>query len=129
MLKCRKWLEHCRINHQACSQPHPTTSSLRRLIKISGSISAPHLKLVTNTNILPFQYASLSYCWGGDQTVVLRQHNLHTWSSEIPYYSLPQTIKDAIRVTRELSLEYLWVDALCIIQDNPQDLQIRSHKW
>ena len=121
MSKCRKWLENCHTKHQACPHPRPIASSLRRLIKVSGSISAPHLKLVTNSNIPPFQYAALSYCWGGDQSVVLQQHNLQAWFSEIPYSLLPQTIKDAIKVTMELSLVYLWVDALCIIQDDPQD--------
>jgi hypothetical protein len=74
-----------------------------------------------NSNISPLQYAALSYCWGGDQSVVLLQRNLQSWFSEIPYSSLPQTIKDAIKITSELSLVYLWVDALCIIQDDSQD--------
>jgi hypothetical protein len=39
----------------------------------------------------------------------------------IPFESLPQTIKDAIIVTRELKYKYLWVDALCIVQDNETD--------
>jgi hypothetical protein len=34
---------------------------------------------------------------------------------------LPQTIQDAISVTHRLGIRYLWVDALCIIQDNPID--------
>ena len=35
--------------------------------------------------------------------------------------TLPQTIQDAIIVTRKLGLRYLWVDALCIIQDSASD--------
>ena len=34
---------------------------------------------------------------------------------------LPQTIQDAIRVTQSLKLQYLWVDSLCILQDDPQE--------
>lgn len=34
---------------------------------------------------------------------------------------LPQTYKDAIRVARDLHIRYLWIDAICIIQDSPDD--------
>jgi hypothetical protein len=34
---------------------------------------------------------------------------------------LAQTLRDAIDVTRKLGIRYLWVDALCIIQDNVTD--------
>jgi hypothetical protein len=38
-----------------------------------------------------------------------------------PLENLPQTIKDAIIVARELKYKFLWVDALCIVQDNEED--------
>jgi hypothetical protein len=34
---------------------------------------------------------------------------------------LPQTIEDAMHVTRSLGERYLWVDAFCIVQDNLAD--------
>lgn len=40
----------------------------------------------------------------------------------IRFSSLPKTLQDAIVVTQKLGLQYLWVDSLCIIQDDPQDL-------
>jgi hypothetical protein len=32
---------------------------------------------------------------------------------------LPRTFQDAIQVTRELGIKYIWIDSLCIIQDDP----------
>jgi Heterokaryon incompatibility protein (HET) len=34
---------------------------------------------------------------------------------------VPKTFEDAIVVTRKLHVQYLWIDSLCIIQDDPED--------
>ncbi|KAF4848516.1 hypothetical protein CGCSCA4_v004793 [Colletotrichum siamense] len=41
---------------------------------------------------------------------------------------LPQTFRDAIHVAKELGLSYIWIDALCIIQDDPEDWTIESSR-
>ena len=41
---------------------------------------------------------------------------------------LPQSFKDAITVTRNLGLRYLWIYALCIAQDSPKDWDRESSK-
>jgi hypothetical protein len=43
-----------------------------------------------------------------------------------PKRGLPQTFQDAITVARHLSLEYLWIDALCIIQDSTSDWELEA---
>lgn len=35
---------------------------------------------------------------------------------------MPRTIQDAVRVTQDLGVKYLWIDALCIVQDSAGDL-------
>ena len=47
--------------------------------------------------------------------------NLEQLKQTIPVKQLPKAIQDAILVTRKLGVRYLWVDALCIIQDSKDD--------
>jgi Heterokaryon incompatibility protein (HET) len=46
---------------------------------------------------------------------------LKRWTQAIPFIDLSQSIQDAISVTRQLGIPFLWVDSLCIIQDDPDD--------
>jgi len=67
------------------------------------------------------KYIALSYCWGQSQPYHLTRALLDEMSAGLDMERLPQTIKDAIEVTRKLGLKYLWVDALCILQDSDDD--------
>lgn len=67
-------------------------------------------------------YVALSYCWGGGQEEIMTtKANRPEKLREIALGSLPQTIQDAITVTRELRYKYIWVDAICIVQDDEED--------
>ncbi|KAK1707868.1 hypothetical protein BDP67DRAFT_581527 [Colletotrichum lupini] len=35
--------------------------------------------------------------------------------------TMPQTFQDAVTMTRKLGIRYLWIDALCIVQDDIAD--------
>lgn len=70
-------------------------------------------------------YVALSYCWGKVQMLTLSKENqeaLRSPSSLISSSHVPQTIRDAIVLVRKVGLRYLWVDSLCVIQDDPQDM-------
>ncbi|PMD47126.1 hypothetical protein L207DRAFT_575925 [Hyaloscypha variabilis F] len=41
---------------------------------------------------------------------------------------LSKTFQDAIIITRSLSVRYLWIDSLCIIQDDEHDWEIESSR-
>ena len=40
---------------------------------------------------------------------------------EIDISTLPRNFQDAILVTRKLGIQYIWIDSLCIIQDDLRD--------
>jgi hypothetical protein len=78
-------------------------------------------------------YVALSHCWGqmtkeqGDKWGTTT-NNEETRRHGFLITQLPQTFQDAITVTRELGLQYLWIDLLCIIQGDPRDWATESKK-
>jgi hypothetical protein len=66
-------------------------------------------------------FAALSYVWGTNQTFVLLSTTIDKFMSGFNVRNLPQTIQDAVTVAQRLEFRYLWVDALCIMQDSDAD--------
>jgi hypothetical protein len=93
------------------------------------SIAEDPPKLVI-VNTLPSNpnYATLSYCWGTKQNVCLRRDTLASFTTAIPVAKLPKTLTDALAITKALALSYVWIDALCIIQDDHNDWLTESAK-
>ncbi len=71
-------------------------------------------------------YACLSHCWGTTRFLMTTQSNLDDHYSHIPWASLPKSFQDAITITRRLRIPYLWVDSLCIVQDDKEDWKHES---
>ncbi|KAG0619732.1 hypothetical protein M758_4G160500 [Ceratodon purpureus] len=68
------------------------------------------------------RYVALSYIWGKINTeyvTVLKNVSQRCHRGSLNNVALPRTIGDAIKVVRKLGERYLWVDAMCIIQDDP----------
>lgn len=91
-------------------------------------VSGKVVKLV-ETNNQSGQYVALSHCWGDSRPPCLttrstKERNMR----EITWLSLPNTFRDAIEVTRELNIQFLWIDSLCIVQDDDDDWRQESSK-
>lgn len=66
-------------------------------------------------------YIALSYCWGSSKHVITKTTNYYQHLEKLPWATLPATYRDAIKFTRAVGYRYLWIDALCIIQDDNGD--------
>lgn len=67
------------------------------------------------------RYSTLSYQWGGKSFLKLTHQNYNSFLNHLPIEALPITFRDAIIISRKLGIEYLWIDALCIIQGSRDD--------
>lgn len=100
-----------------------------RLISVGGRQDGSQVRLieVRNTSddmklhVSTAGFVALSYCWGGDQPVTLTKASHEDLKKGFAVSKLPQSLQDAVWVTRKIGMSYLWIDALCIIQDDIQD--------
>jgi len=103
----------------------------KRLIDV-GRLGGAHPSIVMSQDLKkqstsPIKYTTLSYCWGRANFCTTKENETLP-KQELDYEYLPQTLKDAITVTRRLSIPYIWIDALCIVQDDPAEWEIEASR-
>jgi len=74
------------------------------------------------------EYVALSHRWGKIEQCITTNQNVTERMVWFPASKLPQTFVDACFVTACLGFRYLWIDALCILQDVPEDWDVESLK-
>jgi hypothetical protein len=76
---------------------------------------------------VPASYCALSHCWGKTVDVKLTRANLDAMKM-IQIQTLPKNFQDAVKITGQLRTRYLWIDSLCIVQDDAQEWEAQSTK-
>lgn len=117
---------HLLDGHQGCRDA-PNDSAMDRLY----SNSSFRLIDVEENCIVPAKgqpFFALSYVWGQDlrtyRASMGNVNNLTQPGSLNPATSkLPRIVEDAMHLTNLLDYKYLWVDAFCIDQADPEDLR------
>ncbi|KAF4458719.1 HET-domain-containing [Fusarium albosuccineum] len=116
------WIDYCVANHDNCRPPQGCLPS--RLLDLAAFDDPRRIRLwETNGTTTSDPYVTLSHCWGTDTSHHVRTTHA-TLSGHLDGMSiqtLPQTFQDAIKVTRHFGIRYLWIDSLCICQDDLDD--------
>jgi hypothetical protein len=128
------------VDQHSCDQPLIPGKNSRqsgypaRLIHITekeklGNPDHVALRLVDVKMSCP-QYATLSHCWG---TTITDEHktmvgNLADRKKSITWSKLPPNSRDGIEIACRLGISFIWIDALCIIQDSDEDWASESVK-
>jgi len=120
------WLSECQNNHRTCgaSTPHPTPLP-HRVIDV-GSPEGLFEPRLLETSGKTGKYLTLSHCWGGESHIKTTTENISTHCTEIKIANLPRTFAEAVSVTRKLGIRYLWIDSLCIIQNDRKDWEVEA---
>ncbi|KAK3984965.1 heterokaryon incompatibility protein-domain-containing protein [Cladorrhinum sp. PSN332] len=119
------WYHEC-VNtsqHHRCNSEPQTLPT--RLLYV-GSQASPTLQLVQSAGQTGI-YAALSHCWGTAQhDARTTMANFSDMLKGIQESWLPKTFSDAVQIARQLGVQHLWIDSLCIIQDDEADWQKES---
>lgn len=120
------WLDCCKRDHKACRDFQGRPQLPDRIIDVGPSDGSREPYVREMSGVQRGDYVTLSHCWGSDLTFTTTKRNLRERERGIPLHSMPPTFKDAVTIARKLEIRYLWIDALCILQDSKSDWEVQA---
>lgn len=131
----RSRLSECDRLHSTCRAPSRIYLPKRVLSIRTDNEGTICVRLVEPRFGEEGAYIALSHCWGISQTCVTAhatpedtESTLQARKKGIPWNTLPKTFQDAITLTSLLDISFIWIDSLCIIQNDAEDWAIESAK-
>lgn len=127
------WLDQCTRFHQKCQEPgkaylgEALWKFPARVLDVGSSKDSCD-KLIHITEDFRGPYVALSHCWGTGRHLVTEKNNIESHKRGISLQHLPKTFQDAVILTKHIGLRYLWIDSLCIIQDDIKDWKNEAAK-
>lgn len=132
----KKWVHECTTHHEFCAVKSTETNAVRglsssrlptRVIEVEQDATTG----MAGSLVVPSEgsygtYATLSHCWGKLQQFTTTSANLADRMRGFRMDQLSKTMQDAVIITRELGLRYLWIDSINIIQDDRADWESES---
>ena len=126
----KNWLAECSKSHPYCEkvlEQDPPQLPTRVLAISEGDDEEPFKIRLHVSNGEHAPYAVLSHCWGQVTPLKTLRSNIEEHKDRISYNDLPLTFQDAVLMAwYVLDCPYLWIDSLCIIQDDKHDWEIEA---
>ncbi|VUC21240.1 unnamed protein product [Clonostachys rosea] len=124
------WITVCDKSHDCLSRKADASSQDGMPTRVI-CVENDELRLLETNENMTEPYIALSHCWGKPvhgNGLTLNTDNLADFKNTIPYSKLPKSFQDAVRITRALHVSYLWIDSLCIIQDDGKDWEREARR-
>ncbi|KAE9363904.1 HET-domain-containing protein [Stipitochalara longipes BDJ] len=110
-------LSNCIEKHKRCAKEMTPLPS--RVLDVGST--GDMIRLIDCPTDLRGRYISLSHCWGSSETLTTTEESYEARIAGIPLSQLPKTFLDAVIIARHLGVRYVWIDSLCIMQENQDD--------
>jgi hypothetical protein len=115
------WVRSCDRNH-AC-MPRNIAFFPTRVLDIGGECPKS-IRLIDRQHTTSGKYLALSHRWGTpniNDLFCTSRSNLGKFYNGIEVARLPKTFQDAVKISRAIGIRYLWIDSLCIVQNDTDD--------
>ncbi|KAK0623790.1 heterokaryon incompatibility protein-domain-containing protein, partial [Immersiella caudata] len=111
-------LRTCEETHPECPKNNFTPELPSYVVGVSPDLPGITARLHKPAAGEKAKCLCLIYCWGTKGQLTTTKSTLGVHMEALPVHQLGLIIQDAITTTRRLGFRYLWVDALCITQNN-----------
>jgi hypothetical protein len=130
----KNWMRFCEHQHgEQCAAPIRVVTRRYNRERQLILVDTQQQSLVLDMSSSQQRYIALSYLWGGVTALQTTNKNIQelqvagVLSKENA--KLPQTMRDTMVLVSSIGERYLWIDSLCIIQDDVKNKQYTSPKW
>ncbi|KAK7916880.1 hypothetical protein PG985_010488, partial [Apiospora marii] len=121
----RAWLEDCELSHENCRPPADILPD--RVVELSRDPGGQIIFRLVQGLGRRAAYACLSHRWGpSTERCKTTTATLAAHFEQVPSSILPKNFREASEVALYLGLKYLWIDSLCIIQDDAEDWKVQA---
>ncbi|KAI0538258.1 heterokaryon incompatibility protein-domain-containing protein [Xylaria digitata] len=118
----RHWIKDCLENHDMCASGSTHSHSSFTPTRLVDTKDPKRPFLQADKAAVREGYIALSYAWGSGERFITTQANFEAHRRCIPLAKAPNAFTQTFQVTRDLGYRYIWIDALCIIQNDNDDL-------
>lgn len=123
MVQARAWIDQCRTGHNRCEHSNKSVQLPTRLVRVVAYDDSSMQSNICDGSSLPSDtdYLTLSHRWGTKPALTLTTANIDQFRQAIPGKDLSRVFQQALIVTAALGFSYIWIDCLCIAQDDGED--------
>ena len=123
--KMLDWVQDCHENHALCNS-RVSTGLPSRLLHVAlrdtgGGTSLLMTQLEDTDPTRSYRYASLSHVWANSTPLRTTRENIDRHRDHVPPQELSEVLIQTIYLAYHLGISYLWIDSLCIVQDDRED--------
>jgi hypothetical protein len=125
-----QWFRTCSKLHEECGKLDHKQQlfSPKRLVEIFTDDKGDSFnwRIVCGADIDGVSYLTLSHCWGSSGHKCLTKNNQSDLSKLSNYSNLPKSFQHAFSISFSLGFRFVWIDSLCIVQDDPDDWETQA---